>query len=616
MDKSGSSRTGLRNVIENKIGRQILERIDQTRDASSGPTMIPPIPDSKFIDKLPEGVLEGQNVMEKELQDSYETEVKLYRILEDMNKNYLVIHQLEFTHEQYSAFVGEHLCNKKNCKKGPQDHRCHKEAKEVEGECDIVVVGENFVAIFEVKAFNFENTKEDEHKLQGCYSSAIKQRKRMKSLIQSVCSSVMIFEFTVFSNISIDEVGEGHLKDETLLFSEDLEILPSIFNDERLSLSTLQKSARDKLCCSLLGLWCIDKEGKWNFDECGLPSCIKEIDQKLRKALVTRKSVDEEEIKTSAKRRKVKSKTKKYPQNPEMVEAPKLFKDHLNINCLTRDQLDVFNSKERFLWVEGPAGSGKTVVMLGKIIDIILNEPPNKRVLLISGGWSFIPALDGHVQLLNKITTCIKVFCDLYVKENGHGSDDLLLVLRAEESLLEQVYDISNRVVILGDVGNTISVIWHRVITGFNYVFVDDYQAIKERVLISDWKKYRHEEDMISAGLLPVVKDRENNKTSLWIFCDEVQGWFLSLEEMFKPWQFSRFRDRFTNKKLLNVNLRNTYEISAVLSAIREHFNAIDIPWKDAYSIPQQREGHFLRGTKPVIYLLHDDDPVSLKGIL
>ena len=112
-----------------------------------------------------------------------------------------------------------------------------------------------------------------------------------------------------------------------------------------------------------------------------------------------------------------------------------------------------------------------------------------------------------------------------------------------------------------------------------------------------------------------MVEDKANNNTSLWIFCDEFQGWFLSVDAS-EPWQFPHFRGLFTNKKLLNVNLRNTYEISAVLSVIREHFNTIDIPFKDAYSIPQQRDGHFLRGTKPVMYLLRDDDPVLLKGIL
>ena len=615
---TSSKYTGLRDTIENKIGRKILERIDQTRYLNSGLTMIPPIPDSKFIDKLPEGILEGQNVQEKEHQDSYEAEVKLYRSFEDISKNCLVIHQLEFTHDQYSAFVGDHLCIRKQCKKGQADHSCHKQPNEIEGECDIIVVGENFAAIFEVKALNLLHTEEDDRKLQGCCESALMQRKRMKELIQSICSSVMMFEFTVFPNISTDEVQDNFLKDATLLFRDDLnvDIVDTISNcsEELSSFNKTTKSMIDQLCCSLLGLWCIDKEGKWDVDKCSLAKCIRDIDQKLRKSLVTRKSVDADRMKTLTKRGRGKSKTKNYPENPEMVEAPKLFKDHLNISCLTRDQLDLFNSKERFLWVGGSAGSGKTVVMLGKIIDVILNESEDKRVLVISGAWNDVPALDGHIQLLNKITTCIKVFYDFNI-DDFYGSIDQ--VLQTEESPSEQLRDQSNRVVIL-ELGpkHAISDIWYRFITGFNYVLVDDYQAITERILLADWKKYGHEGDILSDGLLPVVKDKADNNTSLWIFCDEVQGWFSFVDVMSKPWQFSQFRDLFNNKKLLNVNLRNTYEISAVLSVIRKHFKELNIPWTDIFSIPQQKEGHFLRGTKPVIYLLRDDDPISWKGIL
>ena len=162
---------------------------------------------------------------------------------------------------------------------------------------------------------------------------------------------------------------------------------------------------------------------------------------------------------------------------------------------------------------------------------------------------------------------------------------------------------------------STIFDIWYRLITRFNYALIDDYQAIPASVVLSDWKEYGHGGEMVLAGLLPVVKDRANNETSLWIFCDVVQRLFSSVDMMYEPWKFPKFRDLFTNKKLLNVNLRNTYEISAVLSVIREHFEAMAIPWTDIFSIPQQREGHFLRGTKPVIYLLRNDDS-SWKRIL
>ena len=362
-----------RDIIENKIGKKIAKSIHLRRYAKCGPTMIPPIPDSKFIDKLPEVVLEGQNVQEKEHQDAYEAEVKVYRCLEELKKNYIVIHQLKFTHEQYSAFVYEHSCNKKQCTKGQEVHLCHKELKQIEGECDFVLVGDKFVAIFEVKGVRLQNTGEDECKFIGCCESALLQRKIIKDLIKSIVPTVMIFEFTVLPNVSIDEIKECFLKDDTILFSEDLEIIASIMDGyDESSLPTMTEKSRDKLYRCLTGLWCIDHNNKWNVESCELTECIKDSDQKLRKALVTRKAVDSEKSKIGGKgKAKVK---KKYPENLEMVDAPELFKNYLDINCLTQDQLDVFNCDERFLWVEGPAGSGKTIAMLGKIIDIVLNK--------------------------------------------------------------------------------------------------------------------------------------------------------------------------------------------------------------------------------------------------
>ena len=240
--------------------------------------MIPSIPDSKFIDELLEVELEGHDVMAKENQNWHDADIKLYHSLKGMKQNYLVIHQLKLTHEQYSVFVGEHLCDKENCEKGPLDHPCHKQPNDIEGECDIIVVGENFAAILEVKALNFQDSEADDLKLKGCCERTFSQRKRMRNLIRSIEPSVMVFEFTIFPNISNDEVKEEFLKDEALLFSEDLSIATSIFNNEEcLSLPTVQRSAMDKMSCSLLGLWCINKEGKWSLDECSLTSCIQDL---------------------------------------------------------------------------------------------------------------------------------------------------------------------------------------------------------------------------------------------------------------------------------------------------------------------------------------------------
>ena len=387
----------LRATIENKIGRSILEKYCVIKEGSSGPIMIPPIPNSKYIDKLPENVvLKGANLTEKEHQRGYEAEVKVYRSFEEVKINCVVIHQIDYTCEQYSTFHHNHQCKRKK-----------KQIRELEGECDFVVIGDKFVAVFEVKGLSFQGNEQDCIKFKGCCESAQNQRQRMKDLIQSMDPLVMIYQFTAFPNISIKEVDERDLKDETILFADDLENLDTIveccetFSSRPISM-TDAKTGRDKLCCSLLGLWCINQENRWRLSDCSLPECIKDIDEKLRRALVTRESVDK--ARNSGMKKKRKQKSKKYPENPEMKEAPDLFKDYLNISSLTQDQLDIFNSNERFLWVESPAGTGKTVVMLGKIIHLALTTPPESRILLIlSGVFGPHPVNQRHLALLNNI---------------------------------------------------------------------------------------------------------------------------------------------------------------------------------------------------------------------
>ena len=46
-----------------------------------------------------------------------------------------------------------------------------------------------------------------------------------------------------------------------------------------------------------------------------------------------------------------KSEQKNLHENPDMVKAPNVFQEYLNISCLTRDQLEVFECKDRFMYV-------------------------------------------------------------------------------------------------------------------------------------------------------------------------------------------------------------------------------------------------------------------------
>ena len=377
---------------------------------------------------------------------------------------------------------------------------------------------------------------------------------------------------------------------------------------------------REKLKCCLLGLRCINHDESWNLDKCHLTKCILDIDQRLRKALVTRKLVDKERIKEISTRRKGKAKIRKYPKNPDLVEAPKIFKEYLKISSLTQDQLDVFNSEERFLWVEGPAGGGKTVVMLGRIINIVLNEPSQRRILVILKATAHSPVLDRHYQVLNEITTCT---IEHYGKIEGEGfTFDEHNVAKSRTLNHLHLPNTTSRIVFLAMYDAAASDSMYHFITSFDYVFVDDYQQL------SDFS-HGTSSDIIKLGLLPLVEKSATNmnNTSLWIFNDDGQrkmyDQFVCFR-MFSP-GFADIVDRFKNffvpklAKALMANLRNTYEISVVLSVIREHirkFTNIGPTATCSFDLPQQKIGQFLRGAKPVIYLLKEDNPAACMDIL
>ena len=640
--KKTKSHTGLRQTIM-KIGNEILSRKSFQRGCGrNGPTMIPPIPDSKFIDKLPEGELDGPNIQEKDHQEAYEAEVKLFRRFEEIQDTCLVIHQLEFTHEQYSAFVNEHQCSKKQCKKGPEIHPCHKQKSEIEGECDFVLVGNNFVAVFEVKGLHFRLQDEDKNKFEGCCKSAILQRNKMKVLTRSLNSSMMFFQFTVFPNISLHEIKEeSYLGDGTLLFAEGLENLSSLIDacEEFSSPLTLDEFF---IGVCLLGLWCLDQKCGWDVTSGDLTKCIKDIDEKLRRALVTRKSVDTEKTEKTSGRGKEKAKRKQYPENPEMVEAPISVKDSLNISCLTKPQLDAIESKKRFLWVEGPAGTGKTLAMTGKIIDIVLKEPPERRILVILPGKKFHKAIQCHIKVLEKITTCsilspfdYEMDMDMELIFKSRRPDLCHEELRklknrvsaAQRDLSEQLSKTKSRIVFLPMKGLFCESAMYDTIASFDHVFVDDYQHIdgdltaEVRANLPVFNKSDCPKNIIADGLYPVIKNSSTNNTSLWIFSDKGQTpryQFIRFgNSLYKKELFDNFKNLFASKILLTKNLRNTYEISTVLSIIRKYYNMIDSPGEESgtstLNILQQKQGHFLRGTKPTIYLLRDDKPPALE---
>ena len=622
-----TSNAQLRKTIEEAIGQKLLERYCQDR-GNERVKIFPPILESKFIDKLPPDViLEGVNAQEKEHQDAYAAEVKVHLCLQDVTGNYLVVHQLEYTHQQYSAFLPLHKCNKKNCPKGPDDHWCHKEPKEIEGESDFVIVGDHFAGVFEVKGLSRHDSvhSEDVIKYEGCCDRAKVQGKRMKDLIKSIDPLVMIYEFTVFPNISTKEVNGRCLANESILYREDI-------HDSNWMIEWLEQNApthpernhvessrRIKRC--LLGLWCINHKNKWDLTDCSLSKCISVIDEKLRRSLVTREAV-EQAVQTS-RNNKEKTRKKKYPDNRDMVQEADIFQKYLNIGRLTKYQLQLFRNEERFLWVEGPAGTGKTMVMLGKIIHLALNSAPDKRILLISQGYNTSPAIANHLELLNNVHQDIT--CELiaynHKKMDGNISEKLE---KAHNRLRKQLSANGSKVVLLKFrtcLGNSID----SLITMFDYVFVDDFQSIHDSELDDIHQEPTcGNKTIISAGLIPIVKNSSSNSTSLWIFSDEAQscysktGKLMLCRELYSSFTAAtnELRSYFDNSKYeLSINLRNSHEIAILLSVIRKSYEKMDFAGSLPVAWPQQNEGHLLHGNKPAIYICKADETFAWNWI-
>ena len=641
--------------------------------------MIPPIPDSKFFEKL----TDGQDAAFKELQDGYEAEVKVYRFFEELKRDVIVIHQLSYTHQQYFSLFPDHACSKKKCKNGPEVHPCHQPDENVDGETDFVVIGPYFVAVFEVKGLTVSKyqtccseliskcsvrrngielsvQERNAVKFEGCCEDAARQRNRMVNLVKHLNSSIDVYQFTIFPNISIDEVDKGYLLDKTLLFSEDIEYTFISWFDKnipRIPVSNDFDFDIQSIKRCLLGLWCINQDNEWNLSKCSFSKCVLDVDEKLIRAVVTRQAMDESKRATLSK--KGKKKRKEYPENKEIVQAPDLFRKYLNIDCLTQGQMDLFDCEEKLVWVDGAAGCGKTITMLAKIIHLALNTPEEERILLLMIGSDKTPAVQKNFEILNNIGGGID--CEMVLHETEFT---VFNELQSSRAYLEKLSNSRSKIVLVVIQPAVQWPIPDHLIAHFSHVFVDDYQLFAINI-------YMGPNGTLSWYILSALR-RVSASASLWIFCDDGQSNYNAhesssderphsfsslsvnlsktydcainantynpaLNETMGAWKIFHCNGkisvyisdliRFRQFELI-VNMRNTYEISTVLSITRKHYDEVSLRLKvlkndgkdeesvETHRLTPQTGGHFLRGEKPIIYLIEGIKPEIVGNVL
>ena len=95
-----------------------------------------------------------------------------------------------------------------------------------------------------------------------------------------------------------------------------------------------------------------------------LPHWIMETDKKLKTSMITSNP--------------------KKPLTPNVKVAPPIFKQYLGISFLTVAQQEIL--KEECVFLNGPAGAGKTVLIQGKIIHLVKERGVTEKIVVFLFG--------------------------------------------------------------------------------------------------------------------------------------------------------------------------------------------------------------------------------------
>ena len=581
-----------------ETGRAIQKRY--CRKTPATPAMFPPIPNcSKYIDQFPEEGLNSKNKADKDRQEDYAAEVTVYRALENLQEEIVVLHSLDYTNRQLKLFKKDFSFD------GSKPNK-------VAGECDFVVVGENCVIIIEVSDVKRDEGKNTDKKLKKTFNGKKKQGERTKDLIENMLKyidskgdeavqSPFIKWYCAFLSLSSDcEHIFTEEQRSNIIFSDSFGSFQEWWKENvtvkttGISVSEMKITALTNL---LLGLWNIDTQNQINVaGRCSFGSNIMKVDSQLKNAQITygfRKPEDPE-----------------Y-NNPDLVEADDVFQG-MGIKFLSKEQDLIFQSTEKFLWVNGPAGSGKTMLILGKAIKTAqaeegkvvifknMSEERSRKMYqgsLHDSGIKYV-SIDANIEdpLLHS-TDVDKKACD-FARRICHA------LTSCDVALFElcTVYQVTRNFGGLQMINKIITSVVQQLRSEDSQkplaCFIDD-----EHCLLVD----RLYDRVKSIEQFTQITAETSNNCSIWIFTDIAQ----SSDHMAPDNVHSLIPDTESMVQTygpltLSKNFRNTYDIACLLEQIRETI---------VFS-SMQLLGHFIRGPKPVIQFVKAPELRSRRHVI
>ena len=575
-------------------GNEIFETYCSTGDKH--PIMLPRAPQQKYIDLYPEDQPGCSFENDRNQQLNYEAEVIVYRALEKLSGgDFIVLHSFEYTHFQY--YLGDSKHDKRKCTE------CKKRATNREGECDFIVITPNYFFIMEVKNMGHIGNQSDpgcnkdqqSQALAKTFQKSLDQRKKMVEFVKRFCKRLTVLQFTVYPNFQKAFKKDFQLSRyqlSSMIFKEDLEEFSDWWKDNVSDLvldEPLRPEFRTKhehVRNLLLAIWCTDKT-ICDKSKCSLGKCIVKVNEQLRSGRFTFRS-----------------------NNPDIIRSPKIVKDFLGIDNLTKQQYDLINSDEKLLWINGPAGTGKTVVLLAKILKLALSSYDNKIVFfceacVIDEAMVFPEHLHKplekagvkHVTIFYREWTENIVGQIYRIRDYLYDNQIVIIMLRVLNAKTE-----TNE-----GLGNTSLIKFIILLQGKGiHVCFDDMQGL----FSWSWNKEEETADETFQALFEL-----SSSSHVWIACDTLQTplFYYNIDDVEKRLRLDSRLTGFVEDELsstqlvsLSKNLRNTSDLSRTLSVIREHIieqgHIVSTFINDLAIL--QAPGHYIHGPKTIVHVL------------
>ena len=517
-----------KDIRENYISAfQALPKKDSFHPSRSvyHPVMVPPMPLAKFVDKID---WKSVNMIKrtkpevkkycealKDNQDGFEAEVKVFTVIQRMKQQekIIVLHSLEYLHSDYQIFVGDHLYIKGDKKGEP----CDRDNDAKEGEADFIIMGKNYFVIMEVK--------KNKAYLGYGKPQAIRTEKLILGIAKMSGSAIPpVFKVVVAPKPAYNDAKFRRWWKKNITDKDSVEMEgPELFEETKNVLLALRAN----------------KDNQWEKKRCSLGWNIRLIDEQLRDAIVTYE----------------KKGVRNVNSNPGVVEAPARIRDFVGIKYLRTEQDKTLKSVAKFLWIDGPAGTGKTVIMCGKILELALSDKKNRILVIASSGQG------NNANLYETALNNAGVICETIKVEHNiyHVIEKLMnVVSRSKES--HQVVIIKMECVI--EKYGLMKLIASQTDSS---VFIDDIQ----RTVLS----YTDISRSSVSELIRTLK-KLSDEHHVWVACDMVQS-FLHVLNFGDLNLDAELASSDVQHVSLSKNLRNTYEISTVLYVLRNLFNAM-----------------------------------------